>query len=68
MAGQPVPHIYFHRPISQILGSGFAAGFVVSGMEEPAFPPDFPHRSSELTWGGNYSEFPPVLAASMRLA
>ena len=68
MADQPVPHVYFHRPISQILGSAFAAGFVLSGMEEPVFPPGYPQGSSELSWGGNYSEFPPVLAARMRLA
>ena len=47
------------------LRRGFAQGFVLNGMEECAFPPGHPQGSSELSWGGNYSEFPPVLAARM---
>lgn len=68
MAGQPEPHLYFHRPLSDIFHVAFAHGFVLNGMEECAFPPDHPQGSSPLTWGGNYSEFPPVLAARMVLA
>ena len=65
MGGQPEPHLYFHRPLGAIFQAGFAQGFVLNGMEECAFPPGFPQGSSELSWGGNYSEFPPVLAARM---
>lgn len=68
MAGQPEPHLYFHRPLSHIFGAAFAQGFVLDGMEECAFPPGHPQGSSELSWGGNYSEFPPVLAARMTVA
>lgn len=35
--GQPVPHVYFHRPISLLLGMFFRHGLVVDGMEERAF-------------------------------
>jgi len=33
--GQPVPHFYFHRPLSALLAPAFAAGFVLDGLEEP---------------------------------
>ena len=65
--GQPEPHLYFHRPISEVFNAAFANGFTLNGLEECAFPPDHAHRSSPLSWGGNYSEFPPVLAARMVL-
>ena len=38
MHEQPVPHPYFHRPLTQLFDEGFRAGFVVDGFEEPAFP------------------------------
>lgn len=59
--GQPAPQLYFHRPLELLLSGAFAAGFVLDALEERAFPAGHPHRSSPLTWGGNYSEFPPVL-------
>jgi SAM-dependent methyltransferase len=68
MAGQPEPHLYFHRPISEVFNAAFAHGFVLDGMEECAFPADHPQGANPLSWGGNYSEFPPVLAARMVLA
>jgi 2-polyprenyl-3-methyl-5-hydroxy-6-metoxy-1,4-benzoquinol methylase len=34
---QPEPHHLFHRSIGTLLGECFAAGFVVDGLEEPAF-------------------------------
>jgi 2-polyprenyl-3-methyl-5-hydroxy-6-metoxy-1,4-benzoquinol methylase len=63
--GQPVPQFYFHRPLSVLLGAGFRAGFVVDGIEEPAFvqTPDNP-RSLHA---GNFSELPMVLAVRFRL-
>ena len=64
--GQPTPHYYFERPISVLFNACFDAGFVLDGMEEPAF--DGSERSG---WPGgwqNYTEIPPVLAARMRLS
>jgi 2-polyprenyl-3-methyl-5-hydroxy-6-metoxy-1,4-benzoquinol methylase len=66
--GQPEPHIYFHRPLQDLLEPFLAAGFVVDGLEERAFPPDHPQGSTPLSWGGCFSEIPPVLVARLRLA
>ena len=61
--GQPQAQIVFHRPLGVLLGACFRAGFVLDAIEERAFPPDHPQGSSDLTWGGHYAEFPPVLVA-----
>lgn len=65
--GQPKPQLVFHRPLQVLLGAGFDVGFVLDGLEERAFPPDHPSGKSPLSWGGNFSEIPPVLVARMRL-
>lgn len=59
--GQPKPHLYFHRPIQSILSACFKAGFVLDGLEERSFPPDEPSGSHPISWGGNFSEIPPVM-------
>jgi 2-polyprenyl-3-methyl-5-hydroxy-6-metoxy-1,4-benzoquinol methylase len=64
--GQPQPQLYFHRPLQVLLGSLFAAGFVIDALEERAFPPDHPPGSHPLTWGPTLSEIPPVLVARAR--
>ncbi|MCC7355236.1 MAG: class I SAM-dependent methyltransferase [Anaerolineae bacterium] len=66
--GQPRPQIYFHRPLQVLLGAAFDAGFVLDGLEEPAFPPDHPVGKNPLSWGANFSEIPPVLVARLRLS
>lgn len=63
LRGQPKPQYIFHRPLHVLLGSAFEAGFVVTGLEERAFPCDHPAGRSPLTWGGQFSEIPPVLVA-----
>ena len=65
IVGQPVPHIYFHRPISALFRACFDAGFVLDGTEEPVFREPTPSKRP-LSWG-NYREVPPVLVARMRL-
>lgn len=65
--GQPKPQLVFHRPLQMLLGAGFEVGFVLDGLEERAFPADHPSGRSPLSWGGNFSEIPPVLVARMRL-
>jgi 2-polyprenyl-3-methyl-5-hydroxy-6-metoxy-1,4-benzoquinol methylase len=67
MTGQPTPHLLFHRPLHELLGVAFDAGFVLDGLEETSFPSDYPRGSDLLSWGGNYSEIPPVLVARLRL-
>ncbi len=65
MPGEPVPHYYFHRPLHALLGACFAAGFVMDGVEEPAFAPTEGARA--LGWQ-SFTAIPPVFAARLRLA
>ncbi|MDF2883107.1 MAG: bioC 3 [Clostridiaceae bacterium] len=37
---QPVPQLYYHRPLSELLEQCFKAGFVVNGLKEPVFIKD----------------------------
>jgi 2-polyprenyl-3-methyl-5-hydroxy-6-metoxy-1,4-benzoquinol methylase len=63
--GQPRPQYYFDRPLSLLLNTCFAAGFVLDCLEEPAFPLGAPSKRP-FSWE-NFSEIPPVLAARLRL-
>jgi SAM-dependent methyltransferase len=63
---QPKPQLYFERPLQYYFKLGFENGFVVDGFEERAFPPEQP-SPTPLSWGGQFSEIPPVLVARMRL-
>ena len=66
MRGQPVAQWYFHRPLHELFNACFAAGFVLDGIEEPAFLPGIePGRFR--SWQ-SYPEIPPVLAARLRPA
>lgn len=38
--GQPVPHLLFHRPLSYYIQVFTEAGFMLDGLEEPAFAPE----------------------------
>jgi 2-polyprenyl-3-methyl-5-hydroxy-6-metoxy-1,4-benzoquinol methylase len=64
--GEPVPHYYFHRPLSQLLTTCFRAGFVMDALEEPAFEEPAP-SAALLSWT-NYTDIPPVFAARLRLS
>ncbi len=66
MPGEPLPHWYFHRPLEELFGACFAAGFVIDGLEEPAFGAEDAH-DKPLAWM-NYTEIPPVLVARARRA
>lgn len=67
MWGQPVPHLYFHRPLGTLLSTAFKAGFVLDAIEEPAFPPENTGGNSPLSWNGRFCEIPPVLVARLVL-
>jgi 2-polyprenyl-3-methyl-5-hydroxy-6-metoxy-1,4-benzoquinol methylase len=65
VSGQPVPQYYFHRPLSMLFTHCFNAGFVLDGIEEPAFHNEVaPNRP--FSWP-NFPDIPPVLVARMRL-
>jgi SAM-dependent methyltransferase len=62
---QQVPHFYFDRPLHLLLGTFFARGLVLDGLEEPAFDESVPSKF-QTRWGGNFHEIPPVLAGRLR--
>jgi 2-polyprenyl-3-methyl-5-hydroxy-6-metoxy-1,4-benzoquinol methylase len=64
MPGEPVPHYSFHRPLHELLGECFAAGFALDGLEEPAFAPETT-SSRALSWA-HYRQIPPALVARLR--
>ena len=64
MADEPLPHYYVHRTLSSLLGACFAVGFVLDGLEEPAFGPQ-DGQGRPLSWLA-YTQIPPVLAARLR--
>ena len=64
MAGATTAHENFHRPLHALLGACFAAGFVLDGLEEPAFGPE-EQSSRPLGWA-NVKGIPPVLVARLR--
>jgi 2-polyprenyl-3-methyl-5-hydroxy-6-metoxy-1,4-benzoquinol methylase len=66
MHAQPVPHPYFHRPLSSLLAPAFNAGLVLDGLEERAFPPDDLSGSIPLSWNGRFSEIPAALVVRLR--
>jgi SAM-dependent methyltransferase len=64
IVGQPTPHYYFHRPLSVLFPACFRAGFVLSGLEEPAIPGQKDARP--LSWD-SLPDVPPILVARMEL-
>ncbi len=64
--GEPVPHYYYHRTFSELLGGAFAAGFVLDGLLEPSFAPEDAETSDYLSWYKLW-QIPPVLSGRLRL-
>jgi SAM-dependent methyltransferase len=65
IAGQPEPQWFFHRALSTLFACGFAARFVIDGLEEPRFP-DAKLRAG-VRWH-DMPDIPPIMAVRMRLA
>lgn len=64
MIGQPAPHYYFHRTISDLFNTLFRAGFALDGMEEPCFEGEL-DANRPLSWV-NFKGIPPALVARLR--
>ena len=64
--GQPVPQIYFHRPLGLLLRTFFREGFVLDGFEEPGFEPGA-EAGAPMAWE-NFPEIPPALCVRLRLS
>jgi SAM-dependent methyltransferase len=64
IVGQPEPQWFFHRPMSMLFRTGFDAGFVVDGLEEPRLPnADAPKAG--VRWH-DMPDIPPILVVRMR--
>ncbi|MFQ5456976.1 MAG: class I SAM-dependent methyltransferase [Myxococcota bacterium] len=61
---QPQAQYYFHRPLSNLLGSCFRAGLVMDALEEPVFTPE-QQRKLKVLWR-EMPAIPPVLIARLR--
>ena len=64
--GEPSPHYYYHRTLSELLGAAFAARFILDGLLEPAFTEDDAAASHGLSWL-KLTQIPPVLSGRLRL-
>lgn len=58
---QPERHIYFHRPLQDVLGALFEAGLVVTGFVEPAFKGNPDDRAFEPLSFGSMPDIPPAI-------
>jgi hypothetical protein len=67
IVGQPASYYQFNRPLGQLLGSVFAAGFVLDGLEEVVSPPpaDAARTRRPFSWA-RFQEIPPFLVARAR--
>ena len=63
---EPAPHYYYHMPLHELLSHGFRAGLVLDAIEEPAFDESDSVAERPLSLL-NFWQFPPVLAARMRI-
>lgn len=64
LLGQPEPHWIYHRSLSTLFASCFAAGFVIDGMIEPTFEPDTRARSP-FSWARR-PDLPPAIVVRLR--
>lgn len=60
----PAIHYYYHRPLYQLLGEAFDAGFVLDGLEEPGYSAEDSSPDKLLSWRSS-TQLPPVLAARL---
>jgi 2-polyprenyl-3-methyl-5-hydroxy-6-metoxy-1,4-benzoquinol methylase len=63
--GEPAPHYYFHRPLHELLGEAFTAGWVLDALLEPTLDAADSETSRLLGWSG-VPQIPPVLVARLR--
>ena len=66
LQNQPQPHTYFHRPLHILLNTAFKFGFVLDGLEEPAFPPELTTENNGINWR-QFCEISPVIVAKLRI-
>ena len=60
IVNQPVPQLYFHRPLSLLFSICFGEGFVVNGITEPVF------RKEDNPSVYDWYEIPPVIIVRLQ--
>lgn len=63
--GQPEAHWYFPRTLAELLGPFLRTGWVLDGLEEPAFAAGMGRPDRPFSWT-NYPGVPPVLVVRLR--
>jgi 2-polyprenyl-3-methyl-5-hydroxy-6-metoxy-1,4-benzoquinol methylase len=63
--GEPEPHTYYHRTLSDLLNEAFAAGLVLDGLDERGYTPVDDQPPRLLSWS-SLPQIPPVLAVRLR--
>jgi 2-polyprenyl-3-methyl-5-hydroxy-6-metoxy-1,4-benzoquinol methylase len=63
---QPEPHYFFHRPVSAIFAACFSGGFVIDGLEEPAFPASAGGSGKNVFSWAKRPEIPPAIIIRAR--
>ena len=66
--GQPIPTFNFHRPLNVVLNVCFKAGFVVDGLEEPAYPEDAEEAKHPFQWRNYRAKVPPAIVVRCHLS
>ena len=62
---QPEPHYFFHRPLFAVFAACFSGGFVIDGLEEPAYPPEPASGKNVFSWAKR-PELPPAIVIRAR--
>ena len=60
IVNQPVPQMYYHRPLNQLFSMCFDAGFTINGFSEPVF--NVENNSSKFDW----YNIPPVIVIRLQ--
>ena len=63
---QPEPHYFFHRPLSAIFAACFSGGFVIDGVDEPAYPPAAGGSGKNVFSWARRPEIPPAIVIRAR--
>jgi 2-polyprenyl-3-methyl-5-hydroxy-6-metoxy-1,4-benzoquinol methylase len=63
---QPEPHYFFHRPLSAVFAACFSGGFVIDGLEEPAYPPSAGSSGKNVFSWVKRPEIPPAIVIRAR--
>lgn len=65
--GEPLPHLYFERPLSALLAPAFQAGLALDGLEELAAEPPMAGETVRATSWANFQEIPLFMLGRLRL-